>query len=92
MRPRPGSRTCRVAPRNGRGYTAAVSEILKDPDILGGIPVFAGTRVPVKNLFDTMIGGGSIQEFLEDFPTVTFEQVRAVLLEAEQAIENPAAA
>lgn len=56
------------------------------------MPVFAGTRVPVKNLFETMIGGGSIQEFLEDFPTVSFEQVRAVLLEAEQAIENPAAA
>lgn len=69
-----------------------MSVILKDPEILGGMPVFAGTRVPVKNLFDTVIGGGSIQEFLEDFPTVSFEQVRAVLIEAEQAIENPAAA
>lgn len=69
-----------------------MSEIVKDPEILGGMPVFAGTRVPVKNLFDALIGGDSIPEFLDDFPTVTFEQVQAVLTEAEHAIENPVAA
>ena len=69
-----------------------MSEIVKDPEILGGMPVFAGTRVPVKNLFDALIGGDSIPEFLDDFPTVTFEQVQAVLAEAEHAIENPVAA
>lgn len=56
--------------------------IVKDPEILGGIPVFAGTRVPVKNLFDALIGGDSIPEFLDDFPTVTFEQVREALEDA----------
>lgn len=66
--------------------------IVKDPEILGGIPVFAGTRVPVKNLFDALIGGDSIPEFLDDFPTVTFEQVREVLEDAERSVENPVAA
>jgi uncharacterized protein (DUF433 family) len=69
-----------------------MSEIVKDPEILGGMAVFAGTRVPVKNLFDAIIGGDSIPEFLDDFPTVTFAQVQAVLSEAEHAIENPVAA
>ena len=69
-----------------------MSEIVKDPEILGGMPVFAGTRVPVKNLFDALIGGDSIPEFLDDFPTVTLEQVQALLSEAEHAIENPVAA
>jgi len=69
-----------------------MNEVVKDPQILGGMPVFAGTRVPVKNLFDAFIGGDSITEFLDDFPTVTLEQVRAVLEKAEHAIENPVAA
>lgn len=69
-----------------------MSEIVKDSEILGGIPVFAGTRVPVKNLFDALIGGDSIHEFLNDFPTVTPAQVQSVLEEAEHAIENPVAA
>ena len=46
----------------------------------------------MKNLFDALIGGDSIPEFLDDFPTVTLEQVQAVLSEAEHAIENPVAA
>ncbi|HLU09498.1 MAG TPA: DUF433 domain-containing protein [Oceanobacillus sp.] len=41
-----------------------------DPDILGGTPVFYGTRVPIKNLTDYLIGGDSIEQFLDDFPTV----------------------
>lgn len=56
-----------------------MSEIIEDPGILGGMPVFAGTRVPEKNLFDALVGGDSVSEFLDGFPTVTFEQVRAIL-------------
>jgi len=46
-----------------------------DPDIMGGTPVFTGTRVPVQNLIDYLEGGESIDDFLEGFPTVTREQV-----------------
>ena len=56
----------------------------RDPDILGGTPVFVGTRVPVKALLDYLAGGHTLDEFLDDFPTVTREQAVAVL---EQGIE-----
>ena len=49
--------------------------IVKDPDILGGIPIFSGTRVPVHNLIDYLAAGETIDTFLDDFPTVTREQV-----------------
>jgi uncharacterized protein (DUF433 family) len=49
--------------------------IIRDPDILSGEPVFAGTRVPVKTPTDYLIAGGTINEFLDDFPSVTREQV-----------------
>ncbi|MGH8508736.1 MAG: DUF433 domain-containing protein [Gammaproteobacteria bacterium] len=52
------------------------------PDIMGGTPVFAGTRVPVQTLLDYLQGGDSIDDFLEGFPTVTREQVVAFLEEA----------
>lgn len=51
------------------------SVILKDPQILGGVPVFRGTRVPIKNLLDYLATGETMDSFLEDFPTVTREQV-----------------
>jgi uncharacterized protein (DUF433 family) len=47
--------------------------IIKDPDILGGTPVFRGTRVPIQNLFDYLEGGETLEEFLEGFPTVSRE-------------------
>jgi len=50
-----------------------------DKDILGGTPVFNGTRVPIKNLFDYLETGDSIATFLEDFESVTREQVMCVL-------------
>jgi len=53
----------------------SVSFITKDPDILNNAPVFAGTRVPVKTLIDYLASGESIRDFLDDFPTVTLEQV-----------------
>ena len=49
--------------------------IHSDPEILGGTPVFVGTRVPVKNLFDYLEAGDSIDEFLDDFPSVSQAQV-----------------
>jgi len=51
----------------------------KDPERLGGEPVFRGTRVPVKSLFDHLIAGDSLEIFLDDFPGVSREQVCAVL-------------
>lgn len=50
-----------------------------DKDILGGTPVFNGTRVPIKNLFDSLEAGETIEEFLEDFDGVSREQVIKVL-------------
>ena len=50
-----------------------------DPKIMGGTPVFRGTRVPVKTLFDHLEEGDSIEVFFEDFPSVTREQAKALL-------------
>jgi len=54
------------------------------PEILGGEPVFTGTRVPVKSLFDHLEAGDSIEQFLEGFPSVKREQVIALLEEARE--------
>jgi uncharacterized protein (DUF433 family) len=59
-----------------------------DPEILGGTPVFDGTRVPVKNLFDYLETGESIDEFLEDFEGVKREQVLKVLELSEKLIHS----
>lgn len=56
--------------------------IVSNPEILGGTPVFAGTRVPVKNLTDCLEAGDSIDDFLEDFPSVSRAQVIDFLEEA----------
>ena len=53
--------------------------IHSDPDIMGGIPVFVGTRVPVHSLFDYLEGGDTVDEFLRQFPSVQREQAVAVL-------------
>ena len=60
--------------------------ITSSPDIMGGTPVFAGTRVPVQTLLDYLKAGESIDDFLDGFPTVTKEQVIAFLEEAEEQI------
>jgi uncharacterized protein (DUF433 family) len=60
--------------------------ITSSPDVMGGTPVFAGTRVPVQTLIDYIKGGESIDDFLDGFPTVTKEQVIAFLEEAQQQI------
>jgi uncharacterized protein (DUF433 family) len=53
--------------------------IVKSPEIMSGIPVFKGTRVPIKNLTDYLEAGDSLDEFLDDFPSVSREQAIAVL-------------
>jgi uncharacterized protein (DUF433 family) len=57
--------------------------ISRSPHILGGTPVFAGTRVPIQTLLDYLEGGETVDAFLEGFPTVTREQVIAFLEEAK---------
>jgi uncharacterized protein (DUF433 family) len=58
------------------------SVIVRDPEILSGTPVFAGTRVPVRNLIDYLEGNYTLDEFLDDFPGVTRAQVVAFLEQA----------
>jgi len=53
--------------------------IHSDPEILGGTPVFVGTRVPLKNLIDYLAAGDSLDDFLDDFPSVTRQQAVAAL-------------
>ena len=60
--------------------------IQRDDNILGGTPVFAGTRVPVQTLFDYLEEGDTLDEFLDDFPTVTREQVNALLELASEKV------
>jgi uncharacterized protein (DUF433 family) len=62
-----------------------------DPEILGGTPVFVGTRVPVKTLYDYLAAGDSLGEFLNDFPSVTREQAVAALELAREMTEAHAA-
>lgn len=62
------------------------SVIERDPTILGGVPVFKGTRVPVRNLIDYLEAGDSLETFLDHFPTVAREQVIAALEEAAEAL------
>ena len=57
-----------------------------DPEILGGTPVFVGTRVPVQTLFDYLEGGETLDEFLTQFPTVTREQALATLDQARDSL------
>jgi uncharacterized protein (DUF433 family) len=59
------------------------SLITCSPEVMGGTPVFAGTRVPVQTLLDYLEGGETIDDFLEGFPTVSREQVVAFLEEAK---------
>jgi uncharacterized protein (DUF433 family) len=66
--------------------------IHSDPGILGGTPVFVGTRVPLKNLIDYLESGHPLNEFLDDFPSVTREQAVAALEEAKNLLIQHASA
>lgn len=57
-----------------------------DPQIQGGVPVFSGTRVPVKNLFDYLEAGESLDQFLDDFPSVSRDKAIAALELAHEAL------
>jgi uncharacterized protein (DUF433 family) len=63
--------------------------VTRDPGILGATPVFVGTRVPVRNLLDCLEGGYTIDEFLEDFPTVKKAQVLTFLEDTKVELELP---
>jgi len=58
-----------------------------DPEIMSGEPVFVGTRVPVRNLFDFLEAGDPLEKFLDEFPSVTREQAIAALEIAREAVE-----
>jgi len=60
--------------------------IVKDREILGGTPVFRGTRVPIQAMFDYLEGGETLEDFLQGFPTVTREMAVAALEEAKQLL------
>jgi uncharacterized protein (DUF433 family) len=62
--------------------------ISKNPEVLGGTPVFAGTRVPIETLFDHLEAGIPLDEFLDDFPTVTKEQAVALLEVANKILNS----
>jgi uncharacterized protein (DUF433 family) len=63
-----------------------------NPNKVGGAPVFAGTRVPIKNLFDYLEGGDTLEDFLEGFPPITREHAIAVLKMAERTLIKEVAA
>jgi len=67
------------------------SVVHSDPEILGGTPVFVGTRVPLKNLYDYLEAGDPLDDFLNDFPSVTREQAVAALELAREMTEAHAA-
>ena len=73
------------------GTTSSNKPVVKsDPKILGGIPVFVGTRVPVKNLIDYLEAGDTLDDFLKSFPAVSREQAIAALEIAREALVTDA--
>jgi uncharacterized protein (DUF433 family) len=76
----------------GRGLMPKNTSIIStSPEIMGGTPVFVGTRVPIQTLLDYLKAGESIDDFLDGFPTVTREQVIALLEEAGKQLVGIAA-
>lgn len=66
---------------------AVTAVIHSDPEIMGGTPVFVGTRVPFQNLIDYLAGGDTLDEFLHQFPSVSREQAIAALDLAREIME-----
>jgi uncharacterized protein (DUF433 family) len=64
----------------------AIAVIVRDPQILGGIPCFRGTRVPFQNLLDYLEAGDTLDEFLEQFPTVSREMAIEALETAKESL------
>ena len=76
--------------KQGKTMTKQGKIIHSDPKILGGTPVFAGTRVPVQNLIDCLEAGDSLDDFLQSFPSVSRKQAVAALEIAREALESSA--
>jgi len=66
--------------------------VSRDPEIMSGALCFTGTRVPVKNLFDYLEGASSLEDFLEDFPSVSRDKAVAVLEAARESLTADAPA
>ena len=62
--------------------------ISRSPDVMSGAPVFAGTRVPVQTIVDYLAGGHSLEEFLDDFPTVRREQALELLERVKELLKD----
>lgn len=94
------SRNVEPPSSKSRAYTQAKDAAMpntakivhSDPEILGGTPVFVGTRVPVKSLYDYLEAGDSLDEFLDSFPSVSREQAIAALELAREMTEAHVAA
>ena len=69
-----------------RSTTTRASVIHVDPEIQSGTPVFAGTRVPAASLFDWLEGGSTLEQFLDNFPSVTRDQAIAALQKAKASV------
>lgn len=79
--------TTTITPNNGTGFEQL---IWVDPERMSGVPCFYGTRIPIKNLFDYLEGGESLQTFLEDFEGASHAQATGVLRLAMQSLlEHP---
>lgn len=77
----------------GEGFMPINQQVIhSDPEILGGTPVFVGTRVPVQTLLDYLAEGASLDEFLDHFPTVTRAQAVAALELAKKMLVTHAGA
>lgn len=74
--------------KKSHSTATAESLIVRDPEIMGGTPVFAGSRVPVKALFDYLQAGDPLDRFLDHFPTVQREIAVALLAEIGQRISR----
>ncbi|MBA2363978.1 MAG: DUF433 domain-containing protein [Chloroflexia bacterium] len=68
--------------------TASREPLVRDPEVMGGVPVFGGTRVPVVTLIDYLKAGDTLDEFLHQFPTVHREQALALLELAKEAVTS----
>jgi uncharacterized protein (DUF433 family) len=68
--------------------TMLYGQVSIDPEVMSGAAVFAGTRVPIQNLFDYIEGGEDLSEFLDDFPSVSKEAALAVLQMAKKSLTS----
>ena len=73
---------------SGMKTEVEVQVISRSPDVMSGTPVFAGTRVPVQTIIDYLAGGHPLDEFLDDFPTVSREQALELLHRVKEMLAD----